>query len=80
MGVLEAMLAFVGLVAVARGLDRWRYQEEPESLPEEDLAAPYREGLYAAIRMQTVAQELEQQMYAEAIRRTDSQSGSGSDA
>jgi hypothetical protein len=41
----------------------------PPQAPEADLAAPYREGLHAAIRMQRAAQDLEQQIYAEAGRR-----------
>lgn len=39
--------------------------------PPEDPAAPYREGLYAAIRMQRVAQDLEQQIYDEAARQME---------
>jgi hypothetical protein len=74
MGVLEAVLALVGLVAVIVGGVRWQLARSVERPPEADLAAPYREGLHAAIRMQTVAQDLEQQMYAEAIRRADDQS------
>lgn len=73
MGVLEAVLALVGLAAVIGGAVRWHADRRPESPPEADLAAPYREGLHAALRMQVVAQDLEQQMYAEAIRRADSQ-------
>jgi hypothetical protein len=50
---------------------RWNSQRLPGQPPEADLAAPYREGLHAAIRMQGVAQDLEQQLYAEAIRRAE---------
>jgi hypothetical protein len=73
MGVLEAVLAVIGLafvvliVVVASG--------KPETPPEDDLAAPYREGLHAAIRMQGVAQDLEQQIYAEAMRRAQDEAG-----
>lgn len=38
---------------------------------QEDRAAPYREGLQAANRIQRVAQDLEQQIYAEAARHMD---------
>ncbi len=68
MGLVEAALALVGLVAVVGGVARWQMQRMPEPPVEVDLAAPYREGLHAAIRMQGVAQDLEQQLYAEAIR------------
>jgi hypothetical protein len=43
--------------------------------PGEDRAAPYREGLQAANRIQRVAQDLEQQIYAEAARQTESEEG-----
>lgn len=75
MSILEAVLAVVGLATLIAGAVGWHAQRAPELPPEQDLAVPYREGLYAAIRMQTVAQDLEQQMYAEAIRRADTESG-----
>lgn len=75
MGALEAVLALVGLVAVIAGAVRWHAAHRPETPREADLAAPYREGLHAALRMQVVARDLEQQMYAEVIRRADSQPG-----
>ncbi|HEV3070447.1 MAG TPA: hypothetical protein VGY76_03355 [Solirubrobacteraceae bacterium] len=68
MGVLEAVLAVVGLgllILLAIGALSGGAPAPP---PDEDLAAPYREGLHAAIRMQSVAQDLEQQIYAEAMR------------
>jgi hypothetical protein len=46
----------------------------PDS-PGEDRAAPYREGLHAANRMQRVAQDLEQQIYAEAAQQIESDRG-----
>jgi hypothetical protein len=73
MGALETVLAGIGLMAVIGGVVRWHLARSVEPPPEPDLAAPYREGLHAAMRMQVVAQDLEQQMYAEAIRRADSQ-------
>jgi hypothetical protein len=38
----------------------------------EDRVTPYREGLDAANRMQRAGQDLEQQIYAEAARHTES--------
>jgi hypothetical protein len=45
--------------------------ETPNLPVVEDLAAPYREGLHTAVRM---AQDLEQQIYAEAARHLDGSS------
>lgn len=70
MAVIEAGLAVVGLVFV--GLIVWAaFWGEAQRViaPSEDLAAPYREGLHAAVRMQRVAADLEQQIYAEAARQ-----------
>jgi transposase len=50
------------LVGALAGPER---QPQP---PEDDLAAPYREGLHAAVRLQRSAQDLEQQIWAEAAR------------
>ncbi len=71
MGVLEAILAVVGLgllivLALAALSDG-----APVPPPAEDPATPYREGLHAAVRMQQVAQDLEQQIYAEAAKHMD---------
>jgi hypothetical protein len=68
MAAVEAILAvlgvlFLALIVMVAVSDR----DEPPA-PVEDLAAPYREGLHAAVRMQRVAQDLEQQIYAEAAR------------
>jgi hypothetical protein len=71
MGVLEAVLAVVGLVALVALAAGNLTEPEPPSI--EDAAAPYREGLHAAIRMQRVAEELEQQIYAEAARHRQSE-------
>jgi hypothetical protein len=72
MGVIEGILAFIGLVAlivvIVAILSPEKPQQAPVGAPVEDLAAPYREGLYAAMRMQGAAHELEQQLYAEAVR------------
>lgn len=69
MGALEAALALIGLVVVILFAVSALTRRAPR-LPD-DLATPYREGLHAAVRMQVIAQDLEQQMYAEAIRRAD---------
>jgi hypothetical protein len=67
MGVLEAVLAIIGLIAVVAGTVRWQVTHKPEPPAEEvDIAAPYREGLHAAIRVQRAAQDLEAQMFTEA--------------
>jgi hypothetical protein len=68
MGLVEAALALVGLVAVIGAVVRWYVGQASIQPSEDDLAAPYREGLHAAMRMQAVAQDLEQQLYAEAMR------------
>jgi hypothetical protein len=70
MGVLEAILALIGLVALTAAVIGWR-DARPVEPPVEDLATPYREGLHAAIRMQGVAQDLEQQIYAEAAQHME---------
>lgn len=75
MGFLEAVLALIGLVALIEAIARWHLQRLPDQPPEDDLAAPYREGLHAAIRMQGVAQDLEQQLYAEAMRQAEDEAG-----
>jgi hypothetical protein len=77
MGVLEAVLAGIGLVALIGAIVRWHLACSVEPPPEADLAAPYREGLHAAMRMQVVAQDLEQQMYTEAVRHVEVNSGDG---
>jgi hypothetical protein len=76
MAVLEALLALIGLVALI-GAVAYCYSLRSADPPpvETDLAAPYREGLHTAIRLQTAAQDLEQQMYVEAVRRADEGSG-----
>jgi len=71
MAVLEAILAIVGLLLLILLAIGWLSDKAPVSPPVEDPAAPYRQGLHAAIRMQTVAQDLEQQIYAEAARHVE---------
>jgi hypothetical protein len=64
LGVIVLALAVIGAVG--------GYSTEP---PGEDRAAPYREGLHAANRIQRVAQDLEQQIYAEAARQIERDQG-----
>jgi len=77
MSVIEAVLAVFGVLALVAVVAAvlWPERLEAEQSPEPDLAAPYREGLYAAMRIQGVAKDLEQQLYVEAMRhagrRTD---------
>jgi hypothetical protein len=75
MGFLEAVLALVGLVALIGAIARWHIQGLSDRPVEEDLAAPYREGLHAAVRIQGVAQDLKRQLYAEALRHAEDQTG-----
>jgi hypothetical protein len=77
MGVIEAVLALIGLAALVGMVVCWQLWQRPsEQAPpiEDDLAAPYREGLEAALRIQVVAQGLEKQMYAKAIEHAEVQS------
>jgi len=71
MGFLEAVLALIGLVTLLGAVDRWYLRRESDPPPEADLAATYRVGLPAAIRIQGVAQDLEQQLYAEGLRQAE---------
>jgi hypothetical protein len=75
MAVIEGILAVVGLMfvillVVAALSDK---PAPPPPPPAEDIASPYREGLHAAVRMQRVAQDLEQQIYAEAAQHMSSE-------
>jgi uncharacterized protein involved in exopolysaccharide biosynthesis len=80
MGVIEALLAFVGLATLATlALGALRQEKQPIEQPVDDVAAPYREGLHAAVRLQRVAQDLEQQIYAEAARHDGNSDADGSD-
>lgn len=72
MAMLEAILAVLGLIFVALVARAAFSTEKPVArVASTDLAAPYREGLHAAVRMQKVAADLEQQIYAEAARHLD---------
>jgi hypothetical protein len=76
MGAVEAILAVIGLVALVLVGVAVMGNDEPPASPAEDVAEPYREGLHAAVRMQKVAADLEQQIYAEAAKHSGS-GGSG---
>jgi hypothetical protein len=74
MAVIEAVLAVIGLLLlVLLALVALSKDEPDPPPPEDDLAAPYRQGLHAAIRMQAAARDLEQQIYAEAARQASNQ-------
>ncbi len=79
MGVLEAVLALIGLVALIGAIARWHMQRLPDRPADADIAAPYREGLRAATRIRQVAQDLEQQIYAEAARHRESEPSGSQD-
>lgn len=66
------ILAIIGLLALI-ALAATALSEPPPRPPEPDLAAPYREGLHAAVRLQRSAQDLEQQIWAEAARHADAE-------
>lgn len=69
MGFLGAILVLIGLAALIWTAASWYSQWRSDRPPEDDLAAPYREGLQAAMRMQVAGEELEQQLYAEEMRQ-----------
>lgn len=68
MNVLVILLAAIGLVFLILLAIGALSDKAPAPPPIEDPAMPYREGLHAAVRMQRVAQDLEQQIYAEAAQ------------
>lgn len=76
MNVLIIALAVIGLlflILLAIGAFSAKVPTSPP--PTEDPAAPYREGLHAAVRMQRVAQDLEQQIYAEEAKHMQADRG-----
>ncbi len=78
MGLLEAVLALIGLVALIGAIAYWCLWRLSGTPVEEDLAALYREALHTATRLQSAARDLEQKMYAEAMRHVGDDSGGGS--
>jgi hypothetical protein len=70
MGALEAVLAFIGSVALAVVIARQLWYVPDQAL-EDDPAAPYCEALEAATRMQRMAQELQQEIRDEPIRHAE---------
>jgi hypothetical protein len=73
MAAVEAILAGVGLLALLVLIIAVTSQSDPPTPPPppDDLAAPYREGLHAAVRLQRSAQDLEQQIWAEAAEQSE---------
>jgi hypothetical protein len=67
--IILAVIGLLALIALAVGA----LSEQSAAPPEPDLAAPYREGLHAAVRLQRSAQDLEQQIWAEAARHADAE-------
>ena len=79
MAVVEAILAALGVIFLALVARAAFTGDVSTATPApEDLAAPYREGLRTAIRMQKVAADLERQIYAEAARHLDGSPQAGS--
>jgi hypothetical protein len=75
MGRLEAVLALIGLAALIGAIAYWCLRRLSGTPVEEDLAAPYREGLHTAVRLQSTARDLEQKMYVEALRHAEGDKG-----
>jgi hypothetical protein len=73
LAVVLAVLAILVLILAIVALTR---PEVAPPSPIEDIAMPYREGLHAAVQMQRVAQDLEQQIYAAAARHLDDEPAS----
>ena len=71
MAIVEAILAVLGVLFLVLVVTVVMSDEKATPGPSEDLTAPYREGLHTAVRMQQVAADLEQQIYAEAARHLD---------
>jgi hypothetical protein len=71
MHVLVILLAVIGLVLLVLLTIGALSDTAAPAPPTDDPATPYREGLHAAVRMQRVAQDLEQQIYAEAAQHMD---------
>lgn len=73
---VAGLLALIGLVVVL-GVLVWYGRRVSAPPAEADLAAPYRESLEAAARIQAIALDLEQQIYAEAMRHAQPERESG---
>lgn len=71
MAALEALLAVLGVVFLVLIVRVAIFGRHAETAAPDDLVAPYRAGLHATVRMQKVAADLEQQIYAEAARHLD---------
>lgn len=66
MVALAVLVAFIAILAVVCVVT-WYVEEGQRKVRRADDTA-YREGLEAALRIQGVAQDLQQQIYAEAMR------------
>jgi hypothetical protein len=71
MAIISVVLAIIAIVVVALAIIALTRPEPGPPPVEADLAAPYREGLHAAVRLQRSAQDLEAQIWAEAARHED---------
>jgi hypothetical protein len=69
--VPEITLPLVALLTLILIIARRRTRPTPAPSPEVDLAATYRQGLHAVIRLHTAAQVLEQELYAQAVRNAE---------
>ncbi len=74
MAVVESFPVAFGVIVLALVVIGALAGLSPDS-PGDDRAAPYREGLHAANRIQRVAQDFEQQIYAEAARQIERDQG-----
>ena len=79
MAVIEALLAAVGVIALALlALGVIANGRTPNAAPSStDPAQPYREGLHGAIRMQRLAQDLEYQLQVEAAKHRGIEADAG---
>lgn len=77
MGIIEAMLAFIGLLTLIGAAIRWHLREVSKQSADTSRASHYRAGLDAAMRIQVAAQDLEQQLHTEAVRRAEADEASG---
>ena len=75
MSLFIGVLALIGLVAITGSAVRWQLARLSERRNEIDLAAPYRQALHSSVRLQQAAQDMEAEIYAEAIKRAGLGSG-----
>jgi hypothetical protein len=70
MGVIEAILAAVGLLTLVVMLRAGAVKADPKPVDDEYMAS-WREGIRAAVRLQQAARELERQIAAEAAKHAE---------